>query len=108
MAVILVAFSGIVGQVVMATLAAVLILAAVGSFRTGQVLAIMRTGRNSQIGVIATFVATLFLPVAAAVGVGLALALMMQINQEALDLRIVSLVPDARRAVRRASPRRPR
>lgn len=93
MAVILVAFSGIVGEVVMATLAAVLILAAIGSFRTGQVLAILRTGRNSQIGVVATFVATLFLPVAAAVGVGLTIALLMQINQEALDLRIVSLVP---------------
>lgn len=93
MAVILVAFSGIVGEVVMSTLAAVLILAAIGSFRTGQVLAILRTGRNSQVAVIATFVATLVLPVAAAVGVGLTIALLMQINQEALDLRVVSLRP---------------
>jgi SulP family sulfate permease len=95
MAVILVAFSGLVGKVVMSTLAAVLILAAVGSLRTGALRAIMRTGRNSQIGVIATFIATLFLPVAAAVGVGIALALLMQINQEALDLRLVQLEPDA-------------
>lgn len=94
MAVILVAFSGIVGSVVMSTLAAVLIVAAAGSLRTGALRAIMRTGRNSQIAVIATFVATLFLPVAAAVGVGIALALMMQINQEALDLRLVKLQPD--------------
>ncbi len=95
MAVILVALSGVVGNVVMSTLAAVLIVAAIGSLRTGAFRAIMRTGRNSEIGVIATFVATLFLPVAAAVGVGLALALLMQINQEALDLRVVELVPDA-------------
>ena len=94
LAVILVAFSEIVGDVVMATLAAVLIVAAVGSFRTNQIMAIMRTGRNSQVAVITTFLATLFLPVAAAVGVGIALALMMQINQEALDLRVVELVPD--------------
>ena len=95
MAVILVALSGIVGQVVMSTLAAVLIAAAIGSLRTGALRAIMRTGRNSQIGAIATFVATLFLPVAAAVGVGVALALLMQINQEALDLKVVELIPDA-------------
>lgn len=93
MAIILVAFSGVVGQVVMSTLAAVLIVAAVGSFRTSALRAIMRSGRNSQVAVIATFVATLFLPVAAAVGVGIALALMMQINQEALDLRVVELHP---------------
>jgi SulP family sulfate permease len=95
MAVILVAFSGIVGNVVMSTLAAVLIVAAVGSFRAGALRAIIRSGRNSQIAVVTTFVATLFLPVAAAVGVGVALALMMQINQEALDLRIVELRPDS-------------
>jgi SulP family sulfate permease len=94
MAVILVALSGVVGNVVMSTLAAVLIAAAVGSLRTGALRAIMRTGRNSQIGVIVTFLATLFLPVAAAVGVGVALALLMQINQEALDLRVVELIPD--------------
>ena len=93
MAVILVAFSGVVGNVVMSTLAAVLIFAAIGSFRTGSVLAILRTGRNSQVGVVATFVATLFLPVAAAVGVGFAIALLLQMNQEAIDLRIVELIP---------------
>ncbi len=94
MAVILVAFSGIVGEVVMSTLAAVLIVAAVGSFRKDEIGAILRTGRISQIGVVATFVATLFLPVAAAVGVGLVIALLMQINQEALDLKVVELVPN--------------
>jgi SulP family sulfate permease len=95
MAVILVALSGAVGKVVMATLAAVLIHAAVGSVRTGAVKAIMRTGRASQIGVVVTFTATLFLPVAAAVGFGLVLALLMQLNREALDLRVVELIPNA-------------
>jgi len=93
MAVILLAFSGVVGSVVMPTLAAVLIAAAVGSLRTGQVLAIARTSRIAQIAVIATFIATLLLPVAAAVGLGVVFALMMQVNQEALDLRIVRLDP---------------
>ena len=93
MAIILLAFSGIVGQVAMPTLAAVLIVAAIGSLRTGQLRAIMRTSRISQIAVCATLVATLLLPVAAAVGLGVVFALLMQLNAEALDLRIVELVP---------------
>ncbi len=93
MAIILLAFSGIVGQVAMPTLAAVLIVAAVGSLRTGQLRAIMRTGRTPQMAVSATFVATLLLPVAAAVGLGVIFALLMQLNREALDLQIVQLVP---------------
>jgi sulfate permease, SulP family len=91
--VILFAFSGVVGTVAMPTLAAVLIVAAAGSLRTGEVLAILRTSRSSQIAVTATFIATLLLPVAAAVGLGVVLSLMMQLNQEALDLRVVQLVP---------------
>ncbi|WP_395695564.1 SulP family inorganic anion transporter [Nocardioides sp.] len=94
LALILVAFSGIVGQVLMPTLAAVLIAAAIGSLRTGAFRAILRTGRVSQVACITTLVATLLLPVAAAVGLGVALSLMMQLNQEALDLRLVVLVPD--------------
>jgi len=94
MVVILVVFSGIVGAVVMSTLAAVLIFAAIGSLRTGAIRAILRTGRISQIAVIATFVATLFLPIAAAVGFGVVLSLLMQLNQEAQDLRVVQLAPD--------------
>jgi SulP family sulfate permease len=93
MAVLLLFFSGLVGSVVMSTLAAVLVYAAIGSFRAGDVRAILRTGRISQIAVTATFVATLLLPVAAAVGMGLVLSLLMQLNQEAVDLRVVELVP---------------
>jgi SulP family sulfate permease len=107
MAVLLLLFSGLVGTVVMSTLAAVLIFAAIGSFRVGDVRAILRTGRISQIAVIATFLATLFLPVAAAVGVGLVLSLLMQLNQEAIDLRVVELTPgdDGRFVERPATPR---
>ncbi len=93
LALLLLLFSGLVGSVVMSTLAAVLIYAAIGSFRVGEMRAILRTGRISQIAVISTFVATLLLPVAAAVGLGLVLSLMMQLNQEALDLRVVELEP---------------
>jgi SulP family sulfate permease len=107
MALLLLLFSGLVGAVVMATLAAVLIFAAIGSFRVDDVRAILRTGRMSQLAVIVTFVATLLLPVAAAVGIGLVFSLLMQLNQEAIDLRVVEVTPrdDGSLVERAAKPR---
>ena len=90
---ILALFSGIVGAVVMPTLAALLIFAAAGSLRFGQIGTIWRTGPTSQIAITTTFIATLLLPVAAAVGIGVALSLLLQLNQAALDLKVVELVP---------------
>ena len=92
MLLILLVFSGLVGKVAMPTLAAVLICAAVGSLRYGEIVTIFQTGRISQVAMITTFLSTLFLPVAAAVGIGVALSLLLQLNQEALDLRVVQLV----------------
>ena len=42
---------------------------------------------------IATFIATLILSIPQAVGVGVIISLLLQLNQEALDLRVVELVP---------------
>jgi sulfate permease, SulP family len=90
---ILVAFSGIVGRVAMPTLAAVLIYAAIGSIRVGGIETVFRTGRTSQIAIVTTFLATLFLSIPQAVGIGVALSLLLQLNKEALDLAVVELVP---------------
>ena len=107
MAVLLLLFSGLVGAVVMSTLAAVLIVAAIGAFRAADVRAILRTGAISRIAVSVTFLATLFLPVAAAVGIGVVLSLLMQLNREAADLRVVRLTPrDDGVFVEQPAPRR--
>lgn len=90
---IVVLFAGLVGLVPMPILAGVLIFAAIGSIKPGVIAAIWRTGGTSQIALVTTFVATLFLPVAAAVGIGVALSLLLQLNQEAMDLKVVELVP---------------
>ncbi len=95
MLLILVAFSGAVGKVAMPTLAAILIYAGFGSLRPYEIRTILRTGTTSRIAVIATFLATLLLPVAAAVGLGVVISLLLQLNQEAMDLSVVSLVPTA-------------
>ncbi len=93
MLVILALFSGIVGVVAMPTLAAILIVAAIGSFRVGQIQSILRTGPTSRIALIGTFIATLVLSIPQAVGVGVIISLLLQLNQEAIDLRVVELVP---------------
>lgn len=83
---------GVVEQVAMATLAAVLVLAAIGSIRVRQLETVWRSGVASQIALVTTFVCTLFLPIPAAVGIGVALSLLLQLNRDLMDLRIVRLV----------------
>jgi SulP family sulfate permease len=50
-------------------------------------------------------VATLLLPVAAAVGIGVALSLLLQLNQEAMDLTVVELVEEDGQLAQRVAPR---
>ena len=89
--IIVVVFSGVVGRIPISTLAAVLIFAAASSLRVGRIDTVLRAGLPAQVGFIATLIATLALPVATAVGIGVALSLVLQLNQEAHDLRVVRL-----------------
>jgi SulP family sulfate permease len=93
-AIVLLALSGLVGRVAMPTLAAVLVVAAVGSLRVNQLRTILRTSQIARVVVVTTFLATLLLTVPAAVAIGVALSLLLQLNREALDLTVVRLVPD--------------
>jgi sulfate permease, SulP family len=93
MLVILVFLSGLVGHVAIPTLAAVLMYAAYSSLRLPSIEMAIRTGATSQVALATTFLATLLLPVAAAVGIGVALSLLLQLNREAIDLRVVELRP---------------
>jgi SulP family sulfate permease len=85
---VLVAFSGLVGKVVMPTLAAVLMFAAFRAIRPAEISSVLHAGYSSAAVMTTTFVSVLLLPVAAAVGVGL---IVLQLNQEAVDLRVVRL-----------------
>jgi SulP family sulfate permease len=91
--VVLVLLSGPVGAVPSATLAALLAVASVGSIRLSAMATAWHTGSQSQVAMATTFLATLLLPVAAAVGIGAALSILLQANRESQDLRIVRLVP---------------
>jgi len=94
MLIILVAFSGVVGRVPIPTLAAVLVYAATQSLRVGRIDTVLRTGLSSRIAFFATLIATLVLPVSAAVGIGVVLSLLLQLRQEAVDLTVIGLERD--------------
>ncbi|MFE3445801.1 SulP family inorganic anion transporter [Nocardia sp. NPDC059180] len=104
MVVILVAFAGLVGHVPMPTLSAVLIVAAIGSVDPARIVAIWRSGSTSRIALVATFVSTLLLPVTAAVAVGVTLSLLLQLNQEAVDLKVVQLRAENGRLIEVPAP----
>ena len=92
-ALVLVVFSTGVGYVLLPTLAAFLVYAAIKSFKPGEIWSVAHAGTNSLVAFSVTLVATLLLPVAAAVGIGVGISLMLQLNQEAVDLRVVELYP---------------
>jgi SulP family sulfate permease len=104
MIIILVAFSAAVGKVALPTLAAILIYAGYRSLRPKEIRTILATGPNSQIAFCSTLVATLFMPVAAAVGIGVVLSLLLQLNQEAMDLTVVALVEEDGHLMERPAP----
>jgi SulP family sulfate permease len=104
MLLVLVLFGGVVGLVALPTLAAVLIYAGIGSIRPAQIATIMRTSPGSRIALTTTFLATLFLPIQAAVGIGVALSLLLQLRTGAMDLALVELVPQPDGALRERPP----
>ncbi|WP_240945615.1 SulP family inorganic anion transporter [Rhodococcus sp. HNM0569] len=104
--VILVACSSLVARVPMPTLAAVLVVAAVGSLHPAQIASVWRSGTTARIALVVTFVATLLLPVTAAIGIGVIVSLLLQLNREALDLRVVRLRVEGDRLVEVPAPAR--
>ncbi|TLG15723.1 SulP family inorganic anion transporter [Nocardia cyriacigeorgica] len=103
---ILVVFAPLVGEVPMPTLAAVLIMAAFGAMDPVRLSAIWSSGSTSRIALAATFLVTLLLPVTAAVGIGVALSLILQLNREAMDLKVVRLAVRGDHLVEVPAPRR--
>ncbi|MFD4461208.1 SulP family inorganic anion transporter [Nocardia sp. NPDC058480] len=102
--VILVGLAGVVGRVPLPTLAAILMVAAARSVNPDGLVAIWSSGTISRTALVVTFVATLLLPVTAAVGVGVGLSLLLQLNQEAIDLKVVRLRAEGDNLVEAKAP----
>jgi SulP family sulfate permease len=88
---IVVALAPVVRLVATPTLAAILIYAAFGALHPGQIASVLRSGWTSWVAMIVTFAATLLTSIPVAVGVGVGLSLLLQLNREAMDLRVTQL-----------------
>lgn len=106
-AVIVIGFPGLVAQVAMPALAALLILAGIQSIKPRDIGSVWRAGWPSRVAGAVTFAATLVLPIQAAVGLGVVLSALLYVNRASTDITVVELVkrPDGR-IEERKPPRR--
>jgi SulP family sulfate permease len=107
MAVLVVGVPGLVSYVAMPALGALLILAGSGSIRPRSLRAVWYTGWPSRLAAVTTFLCTLFLPIQAAVGLGVVLAALLYVNESSVDVSIVEVVErlDGRLEERSPEPR---
>jgi len=80
-----------VGYIAMPALAALLVLAGLGSLKPGEIESIWDAGWPARLAGVTTFACTLLLPIQAAVAIGVVLAALLFLN-ESSEVRIVQLV----------------
>jgi sulfate permease, SulP family len=107
MAALVVGIPEIVSLVAMPSLGALLILAGVGGLKPDELRAVSRTGWPSLLAAATTFFATLFLPIQAAVGLGVVLSALLYVGTSSTDVAVVELVgrPDGRMEEQPPGPR---
>ena len=92
MAVIVLVFPQAVGYVIMPALGAVLILAGLRGVKLSEIVSIFRIGWPSGMVSITTFLTTLFLPIQAAVGLGVVLSALLYLARSSNDISVVELL----------------
>lgn len=92
MGIIVVGFPGVVSRVAMPALGALLILAGITSINPSEVAAVWRVGWSARLVVVVTFLATLVLPIQAAVAVGVVLSGLLYVNRASTDVTVVELI----------------
>jgi sulfate permease, SulP family len=85
-------FSNIVSYIAMPTLAAVLIVASARTIKPEEVSTIWEAGWPARVASATTFLSTLFLPIQAAVGIGVALSALLSVFAASADISVVELV----------------
>ena len=104
MLVIVLIVPGLVGQVPMAVLAALMIVAGLSAIDRREAAAIWQVGGSARRLIVVTFVATLVLSVPVAVAVGVAVSILLFTATSASEVRIQRLVPLGEGRFREASP----
>jgi SulP family sulfate permease len=98
LALLVLAAPNLVALVAMPSLGALLILAGLGGLKPREILAVSRTGWPSTLAAVTTLLATLLLPIQAAVGLGAVLSALLFVAKSSTDVSLVELVerPDGR------------
>jgi SulP family sulfate permease len=92
MAALVVIFPGLAERIAMAALSALLIYASAKVIKLDNIRMVWAAGAPAIVACSATFIATLFLPIPAAVGLGIALSAMLYIYVASGDVSVVELV----------------
>jgi sulfate permease, SulP family len=98
MALIVMAFPSQVSHIAMPALGALLILAGATSLKPRDISIVWAAGWTSRLAAFGTFLAALFLPIQAAVGIGVLLSALLYVSRASTDVSLVELVerPDGR------------
>jgi SulP family sulfate permease len=92
MAAVVLLFPGLIAYVAMPALGALLIHAGVNTIKPSDWQSIWEMGWSSRLAALSTLLATLTLPIQAAVGIGVVLSAMLYLNRSSTDLTLVELV----------------
>lgn len=103
-AVVLLLFGSAIEQVPMATVAALLIVAAMGSLKPAAFLEVWRTNWAARVIMLTTLVLTLMLPIQYAVLVGVAISTIQYISSASLDVKVRRLVREEEGRYREEAP----
>jgi sulfate permease, SulP family len=104
MMVIILLIPGLVEQVPMAALSALMIRAGISAIDLKEAKSIWNTGGAARWAILITFLATLVLPIPAAVGSGVLLTILLYVASSAADVRVRALVPTGHGRFREQAP----
>ncbi len=97
---------GLISRVAMPALAALLIYASLNTIKVPEAKSLWSTGWPSRLAALTTFTATLFLPIQAAVGMGVALSVVISLYEASADISVVQLVRRPDGEIEERPPRR--
>jgi len=92
MALLVVAVPQVVSPIAMPALGALLMLAGARTLKPAEAFSIWSTGWPSRLAIVTTFLAMLFLPIQAAVGIGVVLSALLTLGQASAEVRVVERV----------------
>ena len=104
MAIVLLAFAGVVSYVAMPALAGLLMVIGYTTIKPAKIRSVMKTGRLQTTVLVITFVLTMIIPLQYAVLVGVALAVVLHVVEQSNSLQIRQVVFDDGGRVREADP----